>query len=122
MAELTRVPLPKVRLRLRTTPADSSKEERGARAFKEYQPSPLVFQERQKMKKEIQNSYMRFRKIKTHNYRKLFSSGKKCHALGEEKKLSTVGLESRHRCCLKETDLTLEVHQNPRQSKQIKSR
>lgn len=47
------------------------------------------------MKKEIQESYMRFRRRKKNNYIKQFSSTKKCSPNPEEKKMNTIEIKNK---------------------------
>jgi len=93
MSEAVKYNLPKVQLRVKTTAIDSITTEASYTLYKEFTPS--ILQERFKMKKEIQESFIRFRRRKKNNYIKQFSSTKKHSPNPEDKKRNTLEIKAK---------------------------
>lgn len=109
MSETIKFKLPKVQLKIKTTNLETIESEVNLTPIKERIPS--VFQERVKMKKEIQESYIRFRRHKKNNYIKQYSSAKRSYS---DKRVGTVELKKISRNPEDKIDLSLDTQERER--------
>ena len=104
MSQTIKFNLPKVHLKIKTAAIDTIESEVHIIPQKEYGPS--ILQERVKMKKEIQESYIRFRRHKKNNYIKQYSSSKRSHS---DRKVNTIDLSKKIKNHYEKIDLCLET-------------